>query len=557
VRSLWPLIAAAVVAAIGCSKDQRCEGDTSSVHVEVSTRDVTLASSAHSILVVVLIAERRVEKTIDLAQDFLDGSASLSVPLDPKPSGSYSAEVIVTAYDLPSGRGRVLGSQRGRLENGASCATVSVEIQPGVIAGEDGGVPIEDAGSPRPDAGLDAGGGDVPIADPCGNGTVETTESCDDGNGNTGDGCAQCRVEPGWMCSGSPSRCMRQVEGEFAFRRVMIMHTGNAMPSGGYTGYTLRIAGLDTATAIAQGQLRADCQDLRVVLESTGMRRDLARHVLRCGEADTEIRFQARTEISRDEDGVYYLYWGAPNIQAAEPLGTDNVYLWYDDGTVDRSSAYTSGRFDDMFEGWASAASWDPNGYYAFDTGDNYSAGFRPPVDERDVYVEAELMHLGCYPANMTTGVFTRYTTTSTSADFELSDSYYLMVRGYQQLCQGTAAMRYAYDGSIVKGSRSTIVIPGGERLPVPLQTWRKVALATWGPTPSYLTGWDADEPWTTPGWPGMLPTVSGQDMASIESSGAVGFVVAQDACYVRNILVRRFIEPEPLVELGPEERLR
>ncbi|KAI8473932.1 MAG: concanavalin A-like lectin/glucanase [Monoraphidium minutum] len=44
----------------------------------------------------------------------------------------------------------------------------------------------------------------------CGNGAVEGAEECDDGDRLDGDGCsAACKLEPGWSCSGAPSRCQR------------------------------------------------------------------------------------------------------------------------------------------------------------------------------------------------------------------------------------------------------------------------------------------------------------------------------------------------------------
>jgi cysteine-rich repeat protein len=44
----------------------------------------------------------------------------------------------------------------------------------------------------------------------CGNGQVETGEQCDDGRGSDGDGCsANCTVESGWYCYGSPSYCLQ------------------------------------------------------------------------------------------------------------------------------------------------------------------------------------------------------------------------------------------------------------------------------------------------------------------------------------------------------------
>jgi cysteine-rich repeat protein len=44
----------------------------------------------------------------------------------------------------------------------------------------------------------------------CGNGVVEGQEECDDGDLQDGDGCSSvCKVEPGWSCTGHPSRCAR------------------------------------------------------------------------------------------------------------------------------------------------------------------------------------------------------------------------------------------------------------------------------------------------------------------------------------------------------------
>ena len=49
---------------------------------------------------------------------------------------------------------------------------------------------------------------DVPAN--CGDGRIEGGEACDDNNTDDGDGCsAICRVEPGWVCRGEPSICVR------------------------------------------------------------------------------------------------------------------------------------------------------------------------------------------------------------------------------------------------------------------------------------------------------------------------------------------------------------
>eukprot|EP00879_Flechtneria_rotunda_P000467 GHRR01000568.1.p1 GENE.GHRR01000568.1~~GHRR01000568.1.p1 ORF type:complete len:1094 (+),score=373.48 GHRR01000568.1:402-3284(+) len=44
----------------------------------------------------------------------------------------------------------------------------------------------------------------------CGNGVVEGSEQCDDGDLVDGDGCSSiCRIEPGYTCTGNPSKCTK------------------------------------------------------------------------------------------------------------------------------------------------------------------------------------------------------------------------------------------------------------------------------------------------------------------------------------------------------------
>jgi cysteine-rich repeat protein len=57
-------------------------------------------------------------------------------------------------------------------------------------------------------------GGVFHIAVLCGNGRLDFGEECDDGGTSGGDGCsATCGREPGFHCSGEPSRCTRLIAG--------------------------------------------------------------------------------------------------------------------------------------------------------------------------------------------------------------------------------------------------------------------------------------------------------------------------------------------------------
>ena len=66
----------------------------------------------------------------------------------------------------------------------------------------------------------------------------------------------------------------------WAFRRPLAVAAGPKPPLGGYDGYTVRLAGVDTAALIAAGKLRAGCEDLRVLRWDGAAWTELPRHLL-------------------------------------------------------------------------------------------------------------------------------------------------------------------------------------------------------------------------------------------------------------------------------------
>ena len=81
-------------------------------------------------------------------------------------------------------------------------------------------------------------------------------------------------------------------------------------------------------------------------------------------------------------------------------------------------------------------------------------------------------------------------------------------------------------------------------------------ALAIWGINATNGKFWDNDAAASMgpAGWPSQAVTKSGTDGADYEGAGDAGLIVAQDAARVRNILIRRYTEPEPSVSAGTEE---
>lgn len=332
--------------------------------------------------------------------------------------------------------------------------------------------------------------------------------------------------------------------------------TGASAPDKGYNGYTARIPALDTATLIAAGEMQADCSDLRITFYDGLGWQELPRHVLGCNTAATDIRFALVADIATGgNDDNYYLYHNNPAPAALPALTETNVYLWYDDATIDRSGSYTRGRVDNWHgSGWDNSLVWNGGGYYTYDTGDNFTSGYRRAIDERDVYAEAEFYHTGCYQNNITSGLLVRGIIQSGTLGGESSNHYYASNRGeYPTGCSGGG---YNHDGDIVTGNRTTTAINGANPPDVVASVWRRQGLAVWLVNPTNGSFWDEDNAanWAALGFPdGSNLQVSGTDANDDEGRGFAAVMTAQDIGRVRNVLFRRYIAPEPILLLTAE----
>lgn len=95
-------------------------------------------------------------------------------------------------------------------------------------------------------------------------------------------------------------------------------------------GYTLQYV-LDTAALVSQGQLQADCDDLRVSYgEGTG-EVELDRLVDGCNTAATTVWFQTQADIPTGSDDLdYHLHFGY-GLAGAAPADPASVFAFYDD----------------------------------------------------------------------------------------------------------------------------------------------------------------------------------------------------------------------------------
>lgn len=343
----------------------------------------------------------------------------------------------------------------------------------------------------------------------------------------------------------------------YLLRFNVAVTSGANVPDKGYVDYTARIATLDTQALIAAGDMQADCSDLRMTYYGISWQ-ELPRHVIGCNTTTTDIRFALVADIpASSTDDNYYLYYsnGAP---AALPAMTEtNVYLWYDDASIDRSASYIRGRVDSWHgSGWDNSLAWNAAGYYNYDTGNNFTSGYRRDVDERDIYVEAEFFHTGCYSANITTGLLTRGIIASGTLGSEESDHYYVSNRAEFPGGAACDAGGYSHDGDIMRAERGTIAVDGPNPPDVIANIWRRQALATWLINPTNATFWDEDNTasWAALGFPsGANVQASGTDATDAEGRGFAAVMTAQDAARLRNILIRRYIDPEPGLVLTAE----
>ncbi len=347
-------------------------------------------------------------------------------------------------------------------------------------------------------------------------------------------------------------------DNNYLLRFEVAVATGINTPDKGYSGYTARITTLDTATLIAGGDMQADCSDLRIAYYNGLGWQELPRHVLNCNSATTDVRFMLVVDIpAGGSDDNYYLYYSNPTPGALPAMSATNVYLWYDDASIDRSGQYVHGRVDNWHgSGWDDSLTWNASGYYTYDTGNNSTSGYRRAVDERDVYVEAEWFHTGCYDQNITSGVLTRGIIQSGTGGGESSNHYYASNRA-EYPDAGCTADGYSHDGDIIEDNRNTTSVDGPNPADVVPGQWRRQGLAAWLINPTNLAFWDEDlsASWSALGYPSAANLhVSGADGNNDnEGRGFAGIMTAQDAGRLRNVLVRRYISPEPVLALTPE----
>lgn len=328
-------------------------------------------------------------------------------------------------------------------------------------------------------------------------------------------------------------------------RRRVVVTTGPTQPDKGYDGYTVRLTGVDFSRGTG-------CDDLRVVVWTDPTWTVLPHHAATC----SDVRFALPAAIAdstqwRDA----FVYYDNPAASAPAALAVDDVYRFWDPATTNRSASYARGRMDPwLATGHNETLAYNAAGYYTYDTGDNAQASYRIAVDERDVYVEAEWFHTGCYTFNMQSSVCARGIILSGTGASEQADHYYCTTRAQNPMCSDTD--QGIYDGDIVKTDNEIIALQGlVDPPPLVASQWRKQALAVFGAGPTNLRFWDADASWSELAVPPAAALqATGTDASDYQGRGFAGIMNAQDIGRFRGLVIRRYVEPEPVVTTESEE---
>ncbi len=321
------------------------------------------------------------------------------------------------------------------------------------------------------------------------------------------------------------------------------MITGPSLNSG-YFRYTVRVGGVDTTSL----------NDVRVLRWTGSSWVELPRDVVDPGTAASDVRFMLQSNVPAfTPDDSYWLYFGSSG--SPPNPGLTSVYLWWDDASMDRESLYVQGRVDDSAHGsaWANSVSWNSAGYYDYSTNNDFADSLRPQsIGEADIYVEFEFFHTNSWPDDMTSGPIARLSGTG-SGGGEISDGHYY----YELADSSQQGGVYASHDDITHLNRGNVVVTSSAMGPVPNNIWMKAGLAVWGANPTNLKAWfDASVVPGRRGSFGVPPRFGGTHAAANQTvtPGQAGAWLQQEAGRIRNLLIRRYTEPEPTTSLGPEE---
>ncbi len=330
----------------------------------------------------------------------------------------------------------------------------------------------------------------------------------------------------------------------YQFRRQITVLTDINTPYNGYAGYTVEM----TMNTISP-DIQDDGDDLRIVWWDGSGWQELDRHIIDPDTASTIIRFRLQADIAASSsDDNYYVYYGNAAVGTG-PANLENVYLHYNNYSTDRSGEYYIGRLG--ITNWHGDGNYSPpydagNQRISYNTGDNFVGEWVvADIDERDVYVEYQIRDSGTYPTNTTPGLLARVQWATPGSS--INDFY------TASFAQGSYN-----EAGIGRNSRNALTSaydPTGTKY-YSNNTIYRFYFAVWGINDTRFKSDFVSDSGQLQWKPGETPYVnsSSTEASDLESSGPVGFLVAQQIGWMDEFMVRRYIEPEPTLSLAAEE---
>lgn len=326
----------------------------------------------------------------------------------------------------------------------------------------------------------------------------------------------------------------------YDFREQINLTTGTNTPFRNYDGYTVQLT-----TDTTGSRFLTSGDDIRIVYWDGSTNTELDRELLNPNNANSRIRFQMQANQSASTSNItaYYIYYGN-SAAGVPPENLSNVYLWYDDASVDRESDYTQGKVDTSAHGnsWGNTLAWNSNGYYTYDTGDNRVDSIRPTgVTERDIYIDYEAFQIDAFPNDMTTGPLVRWIGTG-SGNSESSDHFYYYEMGESTILGGS----YNSHDDITADNRESEIIENGLLPLFPANDWTRLGIAAFGVNPTTINAYYNNE---SGGWGGYRFTGTHAAGSDNEGAGQFGPWLQQEEGRLTNFTARRYIEPEPILD--------
>jgi hypothetical protein len=308
-------------------------------------------------------------------------------------------------------------------------------------------------------------------------------------------------------------------------RTPLRIEVGEQDYAAGYAGYTVSVA-VPIAEWRAEGLLREDCGDLRLIRRVPPDDELIPFSLIACDDAAAVIAFALRADLEPGASDAtsYRLYAGNPDAALSPVTAADAVYA-YDLATdPDPLSTLTLGAPRGPLTRPDEPGLAMEDGALRFEFGDGEGVRLQLPATGPDLALDLTLDHTACYPLNMHSGIGVRG-----DGDDPSLGIWYL--RGWNRRCGGA----YSDDG---------VITVDGEPLempdiaaPVPASDHR-ISLSIRGGDPAALELIDGERALSL-----EPPTDSSGELTSIQ--------LGQEDGRITHLRARRYTEPEPVVTVG------